>query len=248
MKLHRRIITAVLPATTAAVVLALACATEWGNAAPDPGPLPTIAAQPAATPAKPEPRWHDRYVSAEGRYALPIAWSATTVLEGAGGDALKWETVRANSADETWTRVFGPLDKRSFAPVSTEEGFGWDNFVRYYGEYIAQLRIVWTPKPAGSLGADFRQAAAFHRKLDTWISGSERSLRIGGFKALAGHFMAPTPRGMMYGTLAIVHVGERRYQIQYSYTNGFSDPDDTFEKLKQTQFDEVPVQTASMPR
>ena len=228
------------PATCAAVLLAFACAWEWSSSASD---LPAVATgepeslQIQSPPPKPEPKFHSSFESPDGKYKLPIAWSTDAVIEGVGGDEVKWAFVRDHSAEELWTRVFAPLDRKKPTLLSAEPGDGWDKFVRYFGEHVAQLRITWVPKPVGSLAKDFRQAITFHKQAGVWIPGSEKPIRIGGFKAMSGRFMASAPNRIMYGTFALVHVGQRSYQIQFSYTDGFTDPEMTFEKVMQLRFD-----------
>jgi hypothetical protein len=177
------------------------------------------------------------FESLNGDYALPIAYSTEAVVDGIGGTDVIWDFVRRHSDQKLWTYVLKPQNQVNSLTGKVEvPKVGWDKFMRLFGEHLAQLQIIWSPKEYQDLTADFHDSIKLHKQNDIWIDGSEQNILIDGHKGMSGRFKVTLPDKKMYATFAVVHVGDRRYQIQLSYTDGFTDPDNTFDKVMKIEF------------
>lgn len=175
-----------------------------------------------------------------GDYFIPLDYSTEAVVEGIGserGERAKWEFVQRHSDQNLWTYIMKPQNmvNPSIGKIEIPK-IGWDKFMREYGSELAQIQIMWSPKEYDGVEQDFHNSIKLHKSLGIWIDGSEEEIQIDGNKAMSGRFKAEIGGRKMYATFVIVHIQDRRYQIDYSYTKGFSDPDNSFEKIKQMKF------------
>lgn len=167
------------------------------------------------------------FQSLNGGYSLPVSYSTEAVVEGVGSSDAMWEFVRRHSEEKLWTYVV----KKVEIPKA-----GQDKFLRLFGDNLAQLDIIWSPKEYDEVKSDFQEAIKLHKQNGIWIDGSEEDVLIDGYKGISGRYKIALPDKKLYANFIIVHVADTRYQIQFSYTGGFTDPENTLEKAMQIKF------------
>ncbi len=168
------------------------------------------------------------FTSQKGNYYIPIDYSTEAVIAGIGADQQMWEFIQRHSDNNLWTYVL--------KSNNTSE-LGWDKFTRKFDSELAQIQIMWSPPPRYlNLKQDFDNATKFHKELGDWINDSESKIEIDNNNGLSGRFKLNLGDRIMYSAFIIIHTPQRRYQIQYSYTQGFSDPDNTLKKIKKIKF------------
>ncbi len=168
------------------------------------------------------------FTSQKGNYSIPIDYSTEAVIAGIGADQQMWKFIQRHSNHNLWTYI---LKSNSTSRA------GWDKFTRQFGSELAQIQIMWSsPSQHLNLKQDFDNATKFHKSLKAWVDGSEEEIEIDNNKGLSGRFKMNLGDKIMHSTFIIIHTLQKRYQIQYSYTESFSDPDNTLEKIKQIKF------------
>jgi len=172
------------------------------------------------------------FTSNDGGYslALPVAPSAAVALPGAEG-AIQ-EFVRKHSAGGQWTYIMHPVNLVNPATGKVEiPEAGVDQFCRLFGDDIAQVVIKWAPI-VYDVASEFEKAKpVLIREGGRWVDGSDRKATVGGSTAMVGKYQMNIGDQPAYNTFILVHSARRRYEIAYSYTGGFQDPEGTPDRL-----------------
>lgn len=172
-----------------------------------------------------------------GEYSLDINTSPEAVVAGIGGERgerAKFEFIKRHSGQNLWTYEFTPQQTTIDSGKIELPKIGKDNFIKEYnGKDLAQINIVWSPITTEDVKKDFDESVALHKTMGVWVNGSDKDIVIDNNNGRYGQFKVPVLEGTTaYGTFVVLHANNRRYQIQFTYTKGFSDPDNTFEKIK----------------
>jgi hypothetical protein len=108
---------------------------------------------------------------------------------------------------------------------------GVDQFCRLFGDDVAQVVIKWAPI-VYDVASEFEKAKpVLIREGGRWVEGSDTKATVGGSTAMVGKYQMNVGGQPAYNTFILVHSAKRRYEIAYSYTGGFQDPEGTPDRL-----------------
>jgi len=174
--------------------------------------------------------------SKDGEYSFQINYSSSAAVDIVGGAAVA-EWIDRISKQGKWTYVLHPVNL-----VNPDTGmveapkYGVDQFARLYGGgELAALVIKWVKASREArIEDEFRQAKVVLQREGQWVQGSDTLVTIGGAKAMKGTYTLDLHGTKLYNTFILVHPRGIRYEIAFSYTRSFSDPDSTLDLLCRT--------------
>jgi hypothetical protein len=174
------------------------------------------------------------FTSSEGRYSLPLAVAPSAAVALPGAEGATRDFIQKHSAGGQWTYIIHPQNLVNPATGKVEiPEVGVDQFCRLFGDEVAQVVIKWAPI-VYDVASEFEKAKpVLIRDGGRWVEGSDIRATVGGSTAMVGKYQMNAGTQVVYNTFILVHSAKRRYEIAYSFTGGFQDPEGTLDRLIQ---------------
>ena len=172
------------------------------------------------------------FLSNDGGYEIPLRYSTAAAVAGIGDPK---DFIREHSVEGLWTYIMQPMNM-----VNSQTGkielpkVGVDSFSIFYGDKLVGVFIKWAPITS-DVKQELQQAQALLQKDVISSDGPETELVIDGHAGLCWNFTTDAG-AKMHDTFILVHSDKKRYEILLTYPVGFSDPGNTFDKIKAIKF------------